>query len=76
MDFSAPIPGENNCPGHFEQPPAISRKSKPAPWRNSADVQKHIEHIKEIVAMQQSFAKVSGVKEILSALHRWKTRSK
>jgi C4-dicarboxylate-specific signal transduction histidine kinase len=32
-----------------------------------ATVGEHIEHIKEIVAMQQSYAKVSGVFEILAA---------
>ena len=32
-----------------------------------SDLQKHIDHIKDIVAMQQSFAKVSGVTEAVQA---------
>jgi len=35
-------------------------------------VGQHIEHIKEIVAMQQSYAKVSGVYEILSIVAWWR----
>jgi len=35
---------------------------------------KHVEHIKEIVAMQQSYAKVSGVYETLSVAGLVRTR--
>ena len=44
---------------------ASGRRAGRRCWRNSTRLQKNIEHIKEIVAMQQNYAKVPGVLESL-----------
>lgn len=52
-------------PGYLAQLADHLAGEQAAAQKELAELQKHIDHIKDIVTMQQNFAKVSGVKESL-----------
>ncbi len=59
-------PKGKKIPGYLAQLAVHLAGEQAAALRELAELQKNIEHIKDIVAMQQSFAKVSGVTETLN----------
>ncbi len=54
-------------PGYLAQLAEHIAGEQAAVQKEMAELQQHIDHIKDVVTMQQSYAKVSGVKETLEA---------
>ena len=63
--FLTSDPKGRQLPGYLEQLSEHLDGEQAAALKELSQVQKHVEHIKDIVAMQQSYAKVSGVTETL-----------
>jgi PAS domain S-box-containing protein len=61
--FFASDPRGKQLPAFLEQLTSHLTREQTNAITELGEVQKHIEHIKDIVAMQQNFAKVGGVKE-------------
>jgi sensor histidine kinase regulating citrate/malate metabolism len=64
-DFFSNDPKAKHVPEFLAQLSAVLAGEKDGMLRELAGLQKNIEHIKDIVAMQQSFAMVSGVTETI-----------
>ena len=58
-------PKGKQLPGYLAQLAEHIGREQASTRKELVELQKHIDHIKQIVTMQQSFAKVSGVSEIL-----------
>lgn len=65
-NFLTVNPQGRQIPGYLAQLAEHLAGERTAALKELAHLQKNIEHIKDIVAMQQGFAKVSGAKELLS----------
>jgi PAS domain S-box-containing protein len=66
--FLSADPRGSQFPGYLAQLATHLVGEQAAALKELADLQKNIEHIKEIVAMQQSYATFGGVKEIINVL--------
>ena len=64
-EFLSQDPKGKQLPGFFEALAEQLSREQSMLVRETKDLQQNIEHIKQIVAMQQSYAKVSGVLENL-----------
>ncbi len=64
-NFITTDPKGKQIPSYLAQLSGHIASEQAGVQKELAELQKHIDHIKEIVTMQQSFAKMSGVSEIL-----------
>jgi C4-dicarboxylate-specific signal transduction histidine kinase len=64
--FLTSDPKGKRLPGYLAQLAGHLAEEQTAVLTELAGLQKNIEHIKEVVTMQQSYARVSGVKEIIN----------
>lgn len=65
-DFLTSDPKGRAVPGFIQQLAAELEREREESRHELERIAKNVEHIKEIVAMQQNYAKVSGVSELLS----------
>jgi len=63
--FFSQDPRAGKLPSYLDQLAGLLEQEQSTTLKELAELQKNIEHIKEIVALQQSYAKVSGVLESL-----------
>jgi signal transduction histidine kinase len=63
--FMTSDPKGKSIPGYLTQLAEVLADEKTAVLKELVGLQKNIEHIKDIVAMQQSFARVSGATELV-----------
>jgi signal transduction histidine kinase len=68
-DFMTSDPKGMKLPAYLEQLTEQLAKEKVSILAETDSLQKNVDHVKDIVAMQQSYAKVSGVTETVKVTH-------
>lgn len=64
-EFFSKDPNAKRIPGYLEELTSILADEQALLLKETETVKKYIDHIKDIVAMQQNYAKVAGVTEIV-----------